>query len=505
MKTSIDKSWKRITTRMAIPALVLAMIISLGSYAMLKPAGASASNVAPAAAPLDDDSVGAILALDRATETLAARVTPAVVNVTVTSRVKAAEAPNAEMQKFFGPFFGDQMRTQLQVEHGLGSGFVISPNGYIVTNNHVIKDATDIHVTFSDRRVLPAKLIGADPLTDLAVIKVEGSNMPTLPWGDSNQLHPGQTVLAFGNPFTFRFTVTRGIVSGLNRANPFSDDARKPGQFIQTDAAINQGNSGGPLVNAHGEIIGINTFLISPSGAFSGMGFAIPAQIARPTVETLIKDGKINHAYIGVGISDVTPENAKFFHMNETAGAVVTQVEPDAPGAKAGIKVGDVIIQVNGQKVSDAGDLQATISGKRPGGKVTLEVMRDGSRLSLPVTLQEFAGNKEHAESGTSGQQGKARWGLGLMDISPELREQLQAPAEVHGAVVSNVQPGSPADNAGIGRGDVILEVNRHAVQNMADVRHALESVPAGQDAMLLIWSKGSSTFRVLHAMQEGM
>src|SRR5258708_14691520 len=190
--------------------------------------------------------------------------------------------------------------------------------------------------------------------------------------------------------------------------------------------------------------------------------------------------------------------------MNETGGAVVTQVEPDAPGAKAGIKVGDVITAVNSEKISDAGELQATISGKRPGTKVTLEVMRDGSHVSLPVTLQEFAGNKERAEAGTSEQQGKARWGLGLMDISPELREQLQEPANVHGAVVNNVQPGSPADNAGITQGDVILEVNRHSVQNMADVRRALESVPAGQDAMLLIWSQGGSTFRVLHATQEG-
>jgi serine protease Do len=509
MKTTIEKYWKQIKTRAAVPVLVLALLVSLGSYAILKPAGASAATTAPAAVPLDTDSVSAILALDRATETLAAQVTPAVVNVTVTARVKAAAAAEVpdELQRFFGPSspFGRQMRPQPQVEHGLGSGFVISPNGYIVTNNHVIENATDIHVTFSDRRVLRAKLVGADPLTDLAVIKVEGSNMPTLPWGDSNQLHPGQTVLAFGNPFTFQFTVTRGIVSGLHRANPFSDNARKPGQFIQTDAAINQGNSGGPLVDARGEVVGINTFLISPSGAFSGMGFAIPAQIAQPTVATLIKDGKVNHAYIGVGISDVTPENAKFFKMSETAGAVVTQVEPDAPGAKAGLKVGDVITAVNNQKVGDAGELQATISEKRPGTRVTLEVMRDGSHLSLPVTLQEFAGNKERAEAGTSGQQGKARWGLGLMDITPELRDQLQAPADVHGAVVSNVQPGSSADNAGISQGDVILEVNRHAVQNTADVRRALESVPAGQDAMLLIWSKGGSTFRVLHATGEGL
>src|ERR1700682_3593875 len=420
MKTTIEKYWKQIKTRMAVPVLVLAVMISFGSYAMLKPAGASAATAAPAAAPLpiDDNSVSAILALDRATETLAARVTPAVVNVTVTSRVNAAEAPSEEIQKFFGPFFGDQMRPQPQVEHGLGSGFVISPNGYIVTNNHVINGATDIRVTFSDRRVMPAKLVGADPLTDLAVLKVEGSNMPTLPWGDSNQLHPGQTVLALGNPFTFRFTVTRGIVSGLNRANPFSDDARKPGQFIQTDAAINQGNSGGPLVDARGEVIGINTFLISPSGAFSGMGFAIPTQIVRPTVEKLIQYGKVTHGYMGIGISDVTPDNSKFFHIDRAAGAVVSQVESDSPGAKAGLKVGDVITQIDGKEVSDAGELQVVVGQKNPGTTIHLQVMRDGKSVTIPVTLEAMGSRDKSGKEAAEISKGKPRWGVGLSDIT---------------------------------------------------------------------------------------
>src|SRR5438445_10584209 len=202
------------------------------------------------------------------------------------------------MQQFgpFGQFFGHQMRPQQRVEHGLGSGVIISPEGYIVTNNHVVDGATDVRVTMSDRRILAAKVVGTDPLTDLAVIKVDGHDLPNAPWGDSTALHLWQTVLAFGNPFGFRFTVTRGIVSAVNRANPYSDDPRKPGEFIQTDAAINPGNSGGALVNARGEVVGINTFLISPSGSFSGMGFAIPAQIARPAVDTLIRDGKVRHA-----------------------------------------------------------------------------------------------------------------------------------------------------------------------------------------------------------------
>jgi serine protease Do len=195
-------------------------------------------------------------------------------------------------------------------------------------------------------------------------------------------------VLAFGNPLGFRFTVTRGIVSALNRPNPFAGDRRAPGQFIQTDAAINPGNSGGPLVNAHGEVIGINTFLVSETGGFSGMGFAIPAQIVQPTVDSLIKYGKVNHGYIGIGINDVTPDEAKFFHVNNASGAVVTQVEPNSPGAKAGLKVGDVIVELNGKTVSDAGELQAQVGQKQPGTTLHLKVLRDGSSVDLPVTLE---------------------------------------------------------------------------------------------------------------------
>src|SRR6202011_3877586 len=230
--------------------------------------------------------------------------------------------------------------------------------------------------TMSDRRILPAKVVGTDPLTDLAVIKVDAHNLPNAPWGDSTKLHPGQTVLAFGNPFGFRFTVTRGIVSALNRPNLSSDDARKPGEFIQTDAAINPGNSGGPLVNARGEVIGINTFLVSPSGTFSGMGFAIPEQIVKPTVDKLVRDGKVTHGYMGIGISDVTPENSKFFDMKENIGAVVTQVEANTPGAKAGLKVGDVITRLDGKTVNDAGQLQMEVGQKSPGTTIKLDVLR---------------------------------------------------------------------------------------------------------------------------------
>lgn len=489
-------------------ALALALIVSVGSYELFKPAAASAASMAPPSAALDDNSVSALLSLDQAMEKLASRVTPALVNVTVVSKGKTQTFIHGQnqgqdqngLQQFFGPFgFGfPQMQQRPQIEHGLGSGVILSPDGYIVTNNHVIEGAVDIRVTTSDRRVLPAKLVGADPLTDLAVLKVNATNLPSVPWGDSSTLKPGQTVLAFGNPFGFRFTVTRGIVSALNRSNPYTDDPRKPGEFIQTDAAINPGNSGGPLVNARGEVVGINTFLISPSGSFSGMGFAIPSQIARPIVATLLKEGKVEHARIGVSISDVTPDNASFFHLNSASGAVISQVEPDSAGAKAGLKVGDVITQMDGKKVDDAGQLQAAIVESHPGTKVQLGIIRDGKTETIPVTL-EAMDKQETASAGSSNAHGKARWGLGLMDMTPDIREQLQLPSNVEGAVVANVQPGSPADNAGISRGDVILEVDRHAVENSSAAKRELGDVAQGKDALVLVWSNGGSTFRVMH------
>jgi serine protease Do len=307
-------------------------------------------------------------------------------------------------------------------------------------------------------------------------------------------------VLAFGNPYGFRFTVTRGIVSAVNRANPDPTNPSKPGEFIQTDAAINPGNSGGPLVDARGQVVGINTFLISSSGSFSGMGFAIPSQIVRPTVEALIRDGKVSHGRIGIGISDVTPENAKFFDESNATGGVVTQVEADSPGAKAGLQIGDVITEIDGQKVSDAGELQVIVGQKQPGTKITLKVLRDGKSMTIPVTLEELGNRTAEGRNNSGKGEGKMRWGVGLSNLTPELRDQLQAPREIHGAVIEQVQPGSPADNAGLQQGDIILEVNRHKVQNASDVQQALSSVTKGEDALLLVWSNGGNTFRVLHS-----
>jgi serine protease Do len=504
-----EKIKTRFARRLFVPVLAGAMALSLGAYEIIKPAPAVAASPAPAASALDDNSVGALLALDHAMETLTARVTPAVVNVTVTSKSKvhATDSDDQDgqgMQQFgpfgnFGPFqFGRPQRPQ--VEHGLGSGVIISPDGYIVTNNHVVDGAVDIRVTMSDRRVFPAKLVGTDPLTDLAVIKINGSDFPSVPLGDSTKLHTGQSVLAFGNPFGFRFTVTRGIVSALNRPNPDVSNRRKPGEFIQTDAAINPGNSGGPLVDARGEVVGINTFLVSDNGSFSGMGFAIPTQIVRPTVDALIRDGKVAHGYMGIGIADVTPENSKFFSLDKSAGALVSQVEPNSPAAKAGLKNGDVITGLEGKPVDDAGQLQVVIGQKSPGTTVRLEVMRDGKSMTVPVTL-EAMGSRDQVANNIDAHE-KPRWGMALQDLSGDLRQELRAPSDINGAVVSNVEPGSSAENAGIQRGDVIVEVNRKPVQSANDVSQALSGVPKGQDALVLIWSNGGSTYRVLHPTQ---
>jgi serine protease Do len=518
MSSLIERMKTSFKRRFLVPMVAAVAIFGLATYEFASPA--KAAPPAPAAAGLDENSVSALTALDKAMETLAARVTPAIVNVTVTSKMSGKQNANAQddgdddddngLQQFFGPNspfgqnpFGGRGRMQPrqpQIEHGLGSGVIISPDGYIVTNNHVVDGATDIRVTLTDRRILQAKVIGTDALTDLAVIKVNETNLPSIPWGDSTQLHPGQSVLAFGNPLGFRFTVTRGIVSALNRPNPFAQDRRAPGQFIQTDAAINPGNSGGPLVNAHGEVIGINTFLVSQTGGFSGMGFAIPTQIVRPTVEALIKNGKVEHGYMGVGIADVTPEQAKFFNVNKAVGAVVTQVENNSPASRAGLKVGDVITEVNGKMVNDAGELQVVVGQKEPGSKLDLTLMRDGKEEKMPVTLGTFSKDKE--EKSASNENGKPRWGIGLADLTPDVRQQLQLGDNVNGAVIERVMPGSAADNAGLQPGDVITEVNRKPVKTAAEVQKALGDIPSGTDVMVLVQSGGGSTFRVLHPTQ---
>ena len=503
--------------QLAVPVITAGALVGMGVWEFARPA--SAAMAPPPPASVQDNNT--LLELDRAMENLAGRITPAVVNVNVTSKMTQHQLASEEgaqdqgqdqqqqqqqMQQFFGPnspfgqFFQMPMRPRgPEIEKGQGSGVILTPDGYIVTNNHVVKGAIDINVTLSNRDVYKAKLIGTDPLTDLAVIKINATNLPSVSWGDSSQLHPGQSVLAFGNPYGFRFTVTRGIISALNRPNPEAD-RHKPGEFIQTDAAINPGNSGGALVDARGQLIGINTFLISPTGSFSGMGFAIPSEVAQPVVEKLIKSGKIEHGVMGVTISDVTPSNAHFFHMSKAEGAVVTDVNAGSPGEKAGLKTGDVITGINGKQVTDSGQLQMLVLQNAPGTTIHLEVARDGKTITVPVTLGSMNDNSNEVLA--SNHSGKGRWGLGLADLNPDTRNQIQAPRSLEGAVVESVRPGSPADEAGLQQGDVIVSVNRKPTHNAQEVAQALSSLPEGQDALVLVWSNGGNTFRVLHPSQ---
>jgi serine protease Do len=351
--------------------------------------------------------------------------------------------------------------------------------------------------------VFNAKVVGVDKLNDIAVIKIDASNLPSVAWGDSSKLHPGQTVLAFGNPFgNFPFTVTRGIVSGLDRPNPYNDDARKPGDFIQTDAAINPGNSGGPLVDAHGEVVGIDTFIISDSGSFAGAGFAIPAQIARTSAEQIIKTGKVDHGYLGISMNDVTPENAQFFNLPDATGAIVSQVSPDSPASSAGLKSGDVLRELNGRKMLNGGALQVAVSETAPGTTIELGILRDGKPQTVRITVGEFHNNQSQQAANENPSEQHGRLGVNVSNITPDVRQQFNIPDQVHGAAVESVRPGSPADDAGLTPGDVILEVDRKPVQDADNFVNQVHQAPAGKDILLLVWANGGASYRVVHPEQ---
>jgi serine protease Do len=324
--------------------------------------------------------------------------------------------------------------------------------------------------------------------------------LPSLGWGNSSELKPGQTVLAFGSPFGyFQFSVTRGIISALDRANPDRSDPRKPGGFIQTDAAINPGNSGGPLVDAEGQVIGINTWIASDSGSFAGAGFAIPSQVAQATVNQIIKTGSAHHGYLGIGIEDVTPENSKFFNLQDASGAIVTQVTLDAPGGSAGLKSGDVIRKIDGQAIPTSSALQLAVNERTPGTTISMEILRDGRPETLSIKLGEFHANSEVADNSSAPGEQKGKLGLAVNDLTPDLRQQLSVPSNVQGVAVEQVRPASPAEDAGLQPGDIIVQVNRQPVQSAQSFVDKVHAAPADKDLLLLVWSNGNATYRVVH------
>jgi serine protease Do len=438
---------------------------------------------------------------------VAARVTPAVVNISTTRTVKGGVDENQLApfynDPFFRRFFGDREPGTVvphdQKEQSLGSGVIVDPRGYIITNNHVIDKADSIKVVLSDRREFKGKLIGTDPKTDIAVVKIDGNDLPTIPWGDSSQLKTGQYVLAVGNPFGLNQTVTMGIISAVGRANIGIADYE---DFIQTDAAINPGNSGGALVNTAGELIGINTAIFSQSGGYMGIGFAVPSKMARAVMESLIKTGKVVRGWLGVSIQEVTPALAKQFGLADAKGALISDVLSGTPAERAGLKRGDVIVKVNGKSVDGPGHLRNTVAETAVGEKMTLTVIREGHEKAIAVTIGEQPKDlaQHGAEEESSGQGSAALDGVEVKNLTPQTRQELNLSEDISGVVVNSVESDSAAEMAGLQRGDVIMEVDRKTVHNTREYEQALSHHKGKEGLLLLINRQGSTIFVMIGA-----
>jgi serine protease Do len=421
------------------------------------------------------------------------RVVPAVVNISSSKVVKQGRNQGQNMDPFFRQFFGDSFRgiPQERREKGLGSGVIVSPEGYILTNNHVVDGATDVTVTLHDKRELKAHVVGTDPRTDIAVVKIDGSNFPTLTLADSSKVEVGDVVLAVGDPFGVGQTVTMGIVSATGRSGLGIEQVE---DFIQTDAPINPGNSGGALVDDEGHLIGINTAIVGSSGGSQGIGFAVPINMARYDLDQITAHGKVDHAYLGILPQDVTPALARSFNV-ETKGALVGEVTPDSPAARANLKSGDIILSLNGQPVADANQLRLKIGMMSPGTSVNLGILRDGKQMTLPVTVGTYPSKEERASVGSPGEQNSALEGVSVDNLTPELAQQLQLPGQAKGVVVENVSPDSKAAEAGLQRGDVIQQVNHQPVTNTREFRQAVSSSHKDQPVLLLVNREGSTMF----------
>ena len=427
-------------------------------------------------------------------------VTPAVVNISTSRVLKGQEGfpltPFFE-DPFFRRFFGDEFFRQFEVprerrEQSLGSGVIIDSNGYIVTNNHVISKADEIKVLLNDRREFKGKIVGTDPKTDLAVIKINAAGLPSIPWGDSSQLQVGELVLAVGNPFGLNQTVTMGIISAVGRANVGIADYE---DFIQTDAAINPGNSGGALVNIRGELIGINTAIFTRSGGYMGIGFAVPSSMAKSVMESLKTKGKVVRGWLGVTIQEVNADLAKQFGLEDAKGALVSDVLENSPAEKAGVERGDVIIELDGKPVESASQLKNMVAQLTIGSKVDLTVVRDKKEKRLAVAIAEQP--KEIAKAGVEEEAGasKAMAGIEVHDLTPEIARRYGLSRGERGVVVTQVEPDSNADNAGIREGDLILEMNRSPVRNTGDYERIVSGLKKGQSVLLLVNRQGRTLF----------
>jgi len=488
---------KEKVVRIGYPAAILSAIVVLiigGVLGWVIPAWAGIANpantvpvyisgAAPAAGPPNSMGFAAVVKA----------VLPAVVNISSSRLVKP---PGNQLNPFFNTpffqqFFGGQMpQPRPQREEALGSGVIVSPDGYIMTNNHVVDKATEIKVFLSNKQEYPAKVVGTDSKTDIAVLKIQANNLPTVTFGDSSKLQVGDYALAIGDPFGIGETVTMGIVSATARSGL---DIENYEDFIQTDAAINPGNSGGALINARGELIGINTAILSGgSGGNQGVGFAIPINLARYVMGQILKYGKVTRGWLGVGIQDVSAPVAKTYGVPANQGAIISDVEPNGPGAKAGLQRGDVITQLNGQPVQGANDLKLKIGELRPGTTAHLKILRDGKPQDVSLTLgQQPQSGQQQAGAAGPQQQGLMQ-GVEVQNLTPDILQQLGLSSDTKGVVVANVASGSAAELAGLRRGDVIEQVNRHPVDSVSQYEREIRM--AGDQAIVLLVNRGGST-----------
>jgi serine protease Do len=425
---------------------------------------------------------------------VAERVTPAVVNITTKKlRTTAAlfDGPRG-LRDLFGP--GPGPRHEMEV--GAGSGVVISADGYIVTNNHVVDQADEIKVAFADKREFDAKLVGNDSASDLALIKIEAANLPSLPFGNSTKLRLGEIVLAIGNPYGVGQTVTMGIVSAKGRSPQISRTVEYE-DFIQTDAAINPGNSGGALVNLQGELVGVNTAIISRGGGGSqGIGFAVPSNMIKPILEQVREYGRVRRGWLGVAIQDINPSIAREFELKETKGIIISDVVPKGPAAAAKIKPNDVIVAVNDQPATNASDLRNGIALMKPGTKVKFSLLRENKKVDVTVTLDEKKSESTISEAEEKEPSPMLLAGLTVIDLDSDIRRRLTLPASMTGVLVMEVEEGSAAERAQLSKGDIITAVGRHIVHSSAEFSKLVGKDP--KDLVLRVYRLGLSTFVTL-------